>query len=68
MEKRSIDCRFRILTAFILIVITGLSGTLIARDRIEEFGLSMDSIVNETNGRVAIQITSADKYLSLIHI
>lgn len=62
MEKRSIDCRFRILTAFILIVITGLSGTLIARDRIEEFGLSMDSIVNETNGRVSIQITSADKY------
>lgn len=62
MEKRRIDCRYRILTAVILIVINALTGSLSARDRIEEFGLAMDSIVNETNGRISVQIASADKY------
>jgi D-alanyl-D-alanine carboxypeptidase/D-alanyl-D-alanine-endopeptidase (penicillin-binding protein 4) len=62
MEKRRIDCRWKMLTAIILFLISGLTNTAFTNDKIEEFGLTIDSIVNATNCRVSVQIASADKY------
>jgi len=62
MEKRKLNPGRKFIAATLLILLAGFSNQALPGDRIEEFGLTIDSIVNATNGRVSVQIASADKY------
>ncbi len=62
MEKLKLNPWLNFIAAAMLVLVAGFSNYALPGDKIEEFGLTIDSIVNETSGRVSVQIASADKY------